>query len=184
VDGESSYALIAQRFVGSTNPPGRLHLLPCMSRCWLWNASWRRFGSQLQDWIAVVDHAGADDGVCLVDCCTNQARLWNSTRGQRFMLRSCTQYPISAVCAQTHFFLPGQQPKMLELQDALAQLPDFSLAVVLLPELNAGGEKCCFAHLEPSPAGSKAEQAARRQLLDRLLRSIVSLFDVSFWSED
>ena len=75
---------------------------------------------------------------------------------------------------------------VLELQDALAKLSDFSFVAVLLPEhreLDAG-EKCCFAHLEPVPAGSKGAQAARRQLLDRLLRSIVSLFDVSFWSED
>jgi hypothetical protein len=68
------YTLVCQRFAGVTSPPGRLHLLPCMSRCWVGDPDWRRFGSQLADWQAVVESVGnLEDGLCVIDACNQEA---------------------------------------------------------------------------------------------------------------
>jgi hypothetical protein len=135
---------------------GRLHHLPLMSRCHVWDHDlngWRWFGRGLQIFRDIADDL-----------------QWERTHGLvifNLSERACL-----------HF---NPHPEAIEPAEALAHLRRHvktSLGLVLGANDDGSFD---VAHIEVTPTGCRRTQTRQRAALDRILRGLISRHDVAFW---
>lgn len=136
---------------------GRLHRLPIMSRCSVYEpalGTWRFFGDlETFRFLASALEWELHNGIVVVQCGTKTCLLFRSKA----------------------------DPEPLTPNEAMTMLVDKPASICLVvSETESGTQQ--VAHLELQQAlGSRAKQTRQRNVLDKLLRALIASYDVAFW---